>query len=160
MDYNNDNSESWNWHREDYCLQKDPNSDISECLWNGVPQNEEDLSYMLDETTPIKACGDLAYHVSHSENMTKEPEECRETSSQVKRRRMLQFNSQAMDPSHEEKSSAFLKSIERGRIQLKRFSLKHHIGFLGLQEMHLLLLMRAWITHLKSGLQNALMILR
>ena len=88
-------SESWNWHREDYCLQKDPNSgkflfcfiicllvcileigmfelvwlfwaDISECLWNGVPQNEEDLSYMLDETTPIKACGDLAYHVSHS----------------------------------------------------------------------------------------------
>ncbi|KAK7854375.1 protein xri1 [Quercus suber] len=114
MDYNNDNSESWNWHREDYCLQKDPNSDISECLWNGVPQNEEDLSYMLDETTPIKACGDLAYHVSHSENMTKEPEECRETSSQVKRRRMLQFNSQAMDPSHEEKSSAFLKSIECG----------------------------------------------
>ncbi|XP_030933375.1 protein XRI1-like isoform X1 [Quercus lobata] len=114
MDYNNDNSESWNWHREDYCLQKDPNSDISECLWNGVPQNEEDLSYMLDETTPIKACGDLAYHVSHSENMTKEPEECRETSSQVKRRRMLQFNNQAMDPSHEEKSSAFLKSIECG----------------------------------------------
>ena len=45
-----------------------------------------------------------------SENMSKEPEECRETSSQVKRRRMLQFNSQAMDPSHEQKSSAFIKS--------------------------------------------------
>ncbi|GMY33891.1 protein XRI1-like isoform X2, partial [Fagus crenata] len=105
--------ESWDWHREEYCLQKDPNCDISECLWNGVPQNQEDLSYMFDETTPVKACGDLAYHVSHSENMSKEPEECRETSSQVKRRRMLQFNSQAMDPSHEQKSSAFIKSNER-----------------------------------------------
>jgi hypothetical protein len=40
-------------------------ADISECLWNGVPQNEEDLSYMLDdETTPVKACGDLAYQVN------------------------------------------------------------------------------------------------
>uniref|UniRef100_A0A2N9J7E6 Protein XRI1 n=1 Tax=Fagus sylvatica TaxID=28930 RepID=A0A2N9J7E6_FAGSY len=113
MNYNTHNSESWDWHREEYCLQKDPNCDISECLWNGVPQNQEDLSYMFDETTPVKACGDLAYHVSHSENMSKEPEECRETSSQVKRRRMLQFNSQAMDPSHEQKSSAFIKSNER-----------------------------------------------
>lgn len=40
-------------------------ADISECLWNGVPQNQEDLSYMLDdETTPVKACGDLAYEVN------------------------------------------------------------------------------------------------
>lgn len=92
----NGNSESWDWHRKDYCLQKDPDSgkfsfwffvnslvcvlkwsawcllgsfflaDISECLWNGVPQNKEDLSYMFDETTPVKACGDLAYHVAHS----------------------------------------------------------------------------------------------
>ncbi|XP_041008791.1 protein XRI1-like isoform X4 [Juglans microcarpa x Juglans regia] len=115
MDYNNENSESWDWHRKDYCLQKDPNSDISECLWNGVPQNKEDLSYIFDETTPVKACGDLAYHVAHSGNMDKEPEECRESSLQVKRRRMLQFNSQATDPSHssEERSSAFLKSNER-----------------------------------------------
>lgn len=114
MDYNNDN-ESWDWRRENYSLQKDPNRDISECLWNGVPQNKEDLSYMFDETTPIKACGDLAYHVGPSENMNKEPLECRETSSQVKRRRMLQFNNQPLDPSRssEERSSAFLKSSER-----------------------------------------------
>ncbi|XP_062147702.1 protein XRI1 isoform X2 [Alnus glutinosa] len=114
MDYGNHN-ESWDWRRENCGLQKDPNRDISECLWNGVPQNKEDLSYMYDETTPIKACGDLAYHVAPSENMNKEPEECRETSSQVKRRRMLQFNNQPLDPycSSEERSSAFLKSNER-----------------------------------------------
>ena len=27
--------------------------------------NGDDLSYMLDETTPVKACGGLAYHVDH-----------------------------------------------------------------------------------------------
>lgn len=31
-----------------------------------MPQNKEDLSYMLDdETTPVKACGDLAYNVNN-----------------------------------------------------------------------------------------------
>ncbi|KAI8027602.1 Protein XRI1 [Camellia lanceoleosa] len=54
----------WDWHGEGYCLQKETNLDISPCLWDGVSQNEEDLSYMFDETTPVKACGDLAYHVS------------------------------------------------------------------------------------------------
>ncbi|KAG6750310.1 hypothetical protein POTOM_047414 [Populus tomentosa] len=39
--------------------------DISQCLWDEVTPNGEDLSYMLDETTPFKACGDLAYHVDH-----------------------------------------------------------------------------------------------
>lgn len=42
-------------------------AEISEELWNDVPQNEEDLSYMLDdETTPVKACGDLAYNVNNA----------------------------------------------------------------------------------------------
>ena len=39
-------------------------ADISQSLWEGVSQNEDDLSYMFDETTPVKACGDLAYHVA------------------------------------------------------------------------------------------------
>lgn len=126
-------------------------ADISECLWNGVPQNQEDLSYMLDdETTPVKACGDLAYEVNQrgwfvcyfplmssiiafpgfaitntvlffvllmsemwvSDNRNKEPEEQRESFSQVKRRRMLQFDTEAMDSSlsSEDLSSTFLKS--------------------------------------------------
>ncbi|XP_048232555.1 protein XRI1 isoform X2 [Ricinus communis] len=105
----------WDWQGDDYCLQKDSNYDVSECLWNEVTLNEEDLSYMLDETTPVKACGDLAYHVNHSDNMHKEPEEHRETSSQLKRRRMLQFDTQAADSPlcHEEISSVFLQSNER-----------------------------------------------
>jgi len=38
-------------------------AEISEDLWNDVPQNKD--SYMLDdETTPVKACGDLAYNVN------------------------------------------------------------------------------------------------
>lgn len=37
-------------------------ADMSGSQWNKVTLNEEDLSYMLDdETTPVKACGDLAY---------------------------------------------------------------------------------------------------
>jgi hypothetical protein len=39
--------------------------DVSQRLWNEVTLNGEDLSYMLDETTPVKACADLAYHVKH-----------------------------------------------------------------------------------------------
>ncbi|KAK3219642.1 hypothetical protein Dsin_013612 [Dipteronia sinensis] len=50
-----------------------------------------------------------------SDNMSKEPKERRETSSQVKRRRMLQFDSQVVDNSLccDELPSAFLKSNER-----------------------------------------------
>ncbi|PON60819.1 Protein XRI [Trema orientale] len=116
MDYHNDKSEQWGWQRENYCFQKDSNHETSEGLWNGVPQNEEDISYMFDdETTPVKACGDLAYHVGHKDNLNKEAEECRESFSQLKRRRMLQFTNEEMDTSLccEEMSSAFLKSNER-----------------------------------------------
>lgn len=38
--------------------------DISKCLLNGVDQNEEPSSIINDETTPVKACGDLPYQVS------------------------------------------------------------------------------------------------
>uniref|UniRef100_A0A5B6YKL5 X-ray induced transcript 1 n=1 Tax=Davidia involucrata TaxID=16924 RepID=A0A5B6YKL5_DAVIN len=110
MDYNNDNSEMWEWQGEDYCLQKDTNPDISQCLWEGVSQNEKDISCMFDETTPVKECGDLTYHVTSSEAMNKESEQCMETSSQVKRRRMLQFDTPFCN---EEMPSMFLRSKER-----------------------------------------------
>ncbi|KAL5133516.1 Protein XRI1 [Glycine soja] len=113
MDYNNDPGarEPWDWHGKNISLGKTADFEISEELWNDVPQNEEDLSYMLDdETTPVKACGDLAYNVSNAD--PKEPEECRETYSQAKRRRMLQFNSQDSDQSlsNEEMSLSYLKN--------------------------------------------------
>ncbi|GMP88897.1 hypothetical protein CsSME_00040714 [Camellia sinensis var. sinensis] len=105
----------WDWHGEGYCLQKETNLDISPCLWDGVSQNEEDLSYMFDETTPVKACGDLAYHVADNVNMDKELQQCTEMSSQVKRRRMLQFDNEILGSPlcNEEISSVFLKSKER-----------------------------------------------
>lgn len=82
---------------------------MSECIWDGVTENDEDLSYMFDETTPIKNCGDLAYNVSN-ENLIKQPVECRQTSSQVKRRRMLQFPEDVTSSTCSEISSPFLKS--------------------------------------------------
>lgn len=50
--------------------------------------------------------------ISDSNNIQKEPEECRET-SQAKRRRMLQFNNQDRDPSlsNMEMSSACFKNV-------------------------------------------------
>ncbi|KAJ6343103.1 hypothetical protein OIU76_004942 [Salix suchowensis] len=115
MDYNKDsgNGEHWGCQHEDYCLHKDFNGGISQCLWNEVTLNGEDLSYMLDETTPAKACGGLAYHVDHDANMNKEPEEWRGTCLQFKRRR-LQFDTQFEDSPfcEEEITPVFLKSNE------------------------------------------------
>ncbi|KAJ4969543.1 hypothetical protein NE237_016244 [Protea cynaroides] len=110
MDFN---SEPWEWQSDDYHLQKDSHFGISNNLWNEANQNEESLNYMFDETTPIKACGDLAYHVADSgKNMNKVQEEHRDSSSQLKRRRMLQFDTSSMDPCYcdEQISSAFVKS--------------------------------------------------
>lgn len=111
MDYNT-SSELWEWQGEDYHIGKDSNLNMSECIWDGVTENDEDLSYMFDETTPIKNCGDLAYNVSN-ENLIKQPVECRQTSSQVKRRRMLQFPEDVTSSTCSEISSPFLKSKER-----------------------------------------------
>ncbi|XP_052210953.1 protein XRI1 isoform X2 [Diospyros lotus] len=104
----------WDWHGEDYSLQKDTNLGASECLWDGVNNNEE-LPHMLDEATPVRACGDLAYHVAADENMKKGLQDCRETNSQVKRRRMLQFDNEVLDAPfcNEEMPSVFLKSKEK-----------------------------------------------
>ncbi|XP_059626206.1 protein XRI1-like isoform X4 [Cornus florida] len=115
MDKNNDSSRMWDWKGENYCLQKDTNLDISEFLGDGVSQNEEDLSYMFGQTTPIKDCGDLAYSVTNTEYMNKESEYCRETSSQVKRRRMLQFDTDVLDAylCNEDMPSTFLNSKGR-----------------------------------------------
>lgn len=109
MDYQN-HKDSWKWQAEDYCLKNGSNHDMAKCMLNGmsVTENQEDISFMFEESTPIKACGDLAYHYNDSETLSKTPQECREYTSQVKRRRMLDFDSNADDI-----SSSFLKSKER-----------------------------------------------
>lgn len=115
MDCGNYN-EMWDWKEEDYCLQKDANLGISPSLWDGVVQNENELSYMLDESTPLRACGDIASHVTDNGNVNKEMRQCRDASSQGKRRRMLQFDDEVLQNTlcDEEMSSIFLKSKERG----------------------------------------------
>ncbi|XP_022872477.1 protein XRI1-like isoform X3 [Olea europaea var. sylvestris] len=110
MDYNND-SQMWDWQSQAYSLEENTSLDIPECLMNGVNENE-DLSYMFDnETTPVKACGDLAYHVTSYEITDKELEKRGEPSSQVKRRRILQFESEVSDAPLC-KYEAFLRSKE------------------------------------------------
>ncbi|KAI9382849.1 hypothetical protein POPTR_014G190000v4 [Populus trichocarpa] len=115
MDYNNDNGngEHRGWQRDEHYLQKHFNGDISQCLWDEVTPNGEYLSYMLDETTPVKAYGDLAYHVDHDANMNKEHEEWRRTCLQLKKCR-LQFDTQLEDSPFCDKeiTPIFLKSNE------------------------------------------------
>lgn len=99
----NHNDEMWDWKCEEYGLQLDvPNG-----LWNNVSENDEDLSYVFNETTPVKSCGDLAYQVTSDEKGM-------EVSSQSKRRRMLHFDDDDVLPlCDEDFSSNFLKSKER-----------------------------------------------
>lgn len=108
-------------------------------IWNELGDNEESLSFVLNDITPVKACGDLGSHntdsgrfstnfipLKHNKKQkvddvdaynfefyvqlagdmssskkeftdnTKDREKCELNSSQVKRRRMLQFESEAL----------------------------------------------------------------
>nr|XP_043637378.1 protein XRI1-like [Erigeron canadensis] len=103
---NNDNAEMWDWQGEDYCLQ------------TNAYENVDDLSSMFDETTPAKSFEDVAYQVTENENIDKGTERCRETYSQVKRRRMLHFDNEDLDVDiislcDDDYSSIYLKSKER-----------------------------------------------
>ncbi|XP_057783372.1 protein XRI1-like isoform X2 [Salvia miltiorrhiza] len=96
MSYNN-GSDMWDWRGQVYSLE-DHTSIASKSLLNEVEHNVDHISYMFDnETTPVKACGDVAYYVSNNETTGKESELYREHSSQVKRRRMLQFESEVLE---------------------------------------------------------------
>lgn len=106
----NPESDMWKW-RDSYCVGDDPNVDISDCLLS----KDEDISFMFDdESTPVKSCEELTHHVTSYENNDKETQRYNESSSQVKRRRMLQFESEASDAPlcNEELSSSFLNSQE------------------------------------------------
>ncbi|KAE9592104.1 hypothetical protein Lal_00012964 [Lupinus albus] len=97
MDFNN-HKEPW----DDFGFENTSDFDIPQQFWNEVVENREDHSYMLDnETTPVKDCVNFAYNVNSSEScrIRQEPEEGRGTSSQSKRRRMLQFDSEDVDHS-------------------------------------------------------------
>ncbi|PIN09164.1 hypothetical protein CDL12_18257 [Handroanthus impetiginosus] len=102
----------WDWQGQDCGLEDNTSIELSKCLLNGVNRNEDHISCTLDDaTTPLKACGDLAYHVTNNEFIGKELEQYREPSSQVKRRRVLQFESEVLDP-HLFNDDMFLRSKE------------------------------------------------
>ncbi|KAG9445703.1 hypothetical protein H6P81_011831 [Aristolochia fimbriata] len=106
MDFTNEN-DAWEWQGDDYYLERDPQLDISSSLWDEVNNKGDDLLYMFEETTPVKACSTMDFHVADSgEGTIKEPEVYRE-SSQSKRRRMLQFSTD------EQTSSAFITPKDR-----------------------------------------------
>ncbi|KAJ8547329.1 hypothetical protein K7X08_010915 [Anisodus acutangulus] len=107
----NPERDMWKW-RDSYGLGDDPDVDISDCLLS----KGEDISFMFDdhENTPVKSCEELTHHVSNYENNDKECQRYNESSSQVKRRRMLQFESEVSDAPlcNEELSASFINSQE------------------------------------------------
>ncbi|XP_047956396.1 protein XRI1-like [Salvia hispanica] len=98
MSYNNNGSDMWGWRNQVYSLEDNTSIEASKSPMNEVEHNVDHISYMFDnETTPVKACGDLPYYVSNNGTSGKESELYRDHSSQVKRRRMLQFESEVLE---------------------------------------------------------------
>ncbi|KAJ4877762.1 Protein XRI1 [Raphanus sativus] len=93
MDYGEDGGSSWDWQMKNYDHQ--PQSTFpDDVIMTEVTLNQEDHSYMFDdESTPVKACTELGYHVTTDETI-KKLEVQSETRSAVKRRRMLHFDDQ------------------------------------------------------------------
>ncbi|XP_015077522.1 protein XRI1-like isoform X1 [Solanum pennellii] len=120
MDFDTNSSEIWDWQCGETFLQDSENfglqsqTDVSGCPWTGVTEKNKDISYMfVDETTPVKDCGDLTCDVK--DVTSKQLEQCREPSKPVKRRRVLQFDAEILDStgSNEKLALTFLKSKER-----------------------------------------------
>ncbi|KAG1363442.1 putative protein XRI1 [Cocos nucifera] len=89
--------------------------DFSHFLWDEVNPNEDDFLHMLEQQTPIKDCADFGYQISDIGDITNKGLEESVESSQLKRRRMLQFTSDTneADIGSEEGAATFLKSKAR-----------------------------------------------
>lgn len=113
MDYDIEDNEMWDWQGTSFCLQESiESSDMSKCVWSDMKQHQ-DVSYILgNEITPVKDCGDLAYYVNNYEEKSEKLEKLEEPSSQVKRRRMLHFDSEGLNAPfcNEDTSSSYLRS--------------------------------------------------
>ncbi|XP_027093387.2 protein XRI1-like isoform X2 [Coffea eugenioides] len=129
MDYDIENNEMWDWQGTNICLQENIESaGMSKCLWSDMKQNQ-DVSYIFDnEITPVKDCGDLVYYVNNYE-MSEKLEKLEEPSSQVKRRRMLQFDSEGLNTPfcNEDTSSSYLRSKDKENSAEEAVSEKSHL---------------------------------
>ncbi|XP_078441576.1 x-ray induced transcript 1 isoform X2 [Wolffia australiana] len=120
MNFDDDGSkELWEWRKEEYSLQAD--ADPSHCLWNELEQKEDGLLYMLGEQTPVKDCGDFGLLISDNCDDQHKYTDDRREYSQLKRRRMLQYNSSDTDVSISDDllSCEFMKSKINGDSLLK-----------------------------------------
>ncbi|MQM06130.1 hypothetical protein Taro_038950 [Colocasia esculenta] len=102
--------ELWGWQEGNFLQRNSRSVGMSNCLWDEVNNNDDDLLYMLGEHTPVKDCADFDYLISDNGDKGKDGVEESVESSQQKRRRMLQFNSDDVDSISMELSSAFIKS--------------------------------------------------
>ncbi|RWV95906.1 hypothetical protein GW17_00041426 [Ensete ventricosum] len=83
----------WGWQEEGYCLPRDSQLGLPQCLWDVNNQKDESLLSTLGDQTPIKDCRDLGLDVI-SDKAKKVVEEAQEA-SRGKRRRILQFTCDA-----------------------------------------------------------------
>ncbi|KAJ6797844.1 protein XRI1 [Iris pallida] len=90
---NNDNNDMFEWREEEYCLQRDTGYDVSHCLWDEVNVSTDNLVNMFDDQTPTKDCLDFGYQVPNAGDSSNKGLEERTETSQMKRRRILQFTS-------------------------------------------------------------------
>ncbi|CAN6446771.1 unnamed protein product [Victoria cruziana] len=111
-------NDPWEW-QDDIRFQSESPFDISHCLWDELEQDVKDSLKdswrVFEETTPIKDYAGSDYpasFVTDQEIADKEMEEYRSSSSQLKRRRMLQFPSEiSICTDDEKKPSSLFKSM-------------------------------------------------
>ncbi|KAL8133818.1 protein XRI1-like [Apium graveolens] len=113
MDGIND-KDMWDLPDGYYSMPDNTLPDISKYAWNGLSPSEGELTCMFEENTPLKACADLPYQATSSDYMNKDLDLFRENSSQIKRRRMLQFDPEVFNAPlyNEDISASFLQSEE------------------------------------------------
>ncbi|CAL9134661.1 unnamed protein product [Musa textilis] len=89
------NIDMWGWQEEGYCLPRDSQLGLPQCLCDDNNQKDESLLSTLGDQTPIKYCRDLGLDVMHTADKAKKVVEEGQEASRGKRRRILQFTSDA-----------------------------------------------------------------
>ncbi|XP_009415935.2 protein XRI1 isoform X2 [Musa acuminata AAA Group] len=89
------NIDMWGWQEEGFCLARDSQLGLPQCLWGDNNQKDESLLSTLGDQTPIKDCRDLGVDVMHTSDKAKKVVEEGQEASRGKRRRILQFTSDA-----------------------------------------------------------------
>ncbi|WOL11389.1 protein XRI1-like isoform X4 [Canna indica] len=105
-------SDMWEWEQEDYGVPRDSQLGLPQFLCNDNNQKDESLLYMVGNQTPIRDCGEFGLYMSEIADKDKMGLEEQKETSRVKRRRVLQFTSDAdgVSADNEQLSSAVISS--------------------------------------------------